>query len=451
MSVSDREAFEAFWRSLSHENLTEAEYLDRILGPKYLPMRLVLPLTLVYVTIFITGIIGNVITCTVIIKNTTMHTTTNYYLFSLAISDLTLLILGLPNELSIFWQQYPWPLGVGLCKIRAFVSEMSSYVSVLTIVAFSLERYLAICHPLRVYAMRAMKRPTRFIFAVWLIALVSALPFAVYTTVNYVEYPPGSGKISLNSAICAMLLPEMPVLPLYELSCFIFFILPLCVIIVLYTRMGLRIRSSAKDHSGAAKASAHWDSKQVQGRKIVVRILSAVVIMFFICWAPFHAQRLLYVYAKEADYYPDLNEWLYILSGCLYYFSTTVNPILYNLMSARYRKAFQKIVFRCRGKVKTAPKPKRQKLAAKNPDLCRFTINQTNGIFGFSSALRDPQGVAKNSIGSTHAHEAEINTPLDKPLLYSKYPNVEELSSFESASSQQKKLQQTMSTASSSL
>lgn len=66
--------------------------------------------------------------------------------------------------------------------------------------------------------------------------------------------------------------------------------------------------------------------------------------MFFICWAPFHAQRLLYVYALEADYYPDLNEWLYILGGFLYYLSTTVNPILYNLMSLKYRKAFKQTV-----------------------------------------------------------------------------------------------------------
>lgn len=94
MSLSENAEFEAFWKALNHENLTEAEYLDRILGPKYLSMRLVIPLTLAYVTIFVTGIVGNVITCTVIIKNTNMHTSTNYYLFSLAVSDLILLLLG---------------------------------------------------------------------------------------------------------------------------------------------------------------------------------------------------------------------------------------------------------------------------------------------------------------------------------------------------------------------
>ena len=37
---------------------------------------------------------------------------------------LVLFFSGLPNELSVFWQQYPWILGLGLCKIRAYISEM---------------------------------------------------------------------------------------------------------------------------------------------------------------------------------------------------------------------------------------------------------------------------------------------------------------------------------------
>ena len=32
--------------------------------------------------------------------------------------------LGLPNDLHVFWQQYPWVLGESLCKIRALISEM---------------------------------------------------------------------------------------------------------------------------------------------------------------------------------------------------------------------------------------------------------------------------------------------------------------------------------------
>ncbi|XP_046737980.1 neuropeptides capa receptor-like [Diprion similis] len=323
----------------SEYNYTESEYLERMLGPKHLSIRIVLPVTFVYVLIFVTGVFGNVATCFVIIRNPVMKTATNYYLFSLAVSDLTLLLLGLPNELSVFWQQYPWPFGLGLCKIRAFVSEMSSYVSVLTIVAFSMERYLAICHPLHLYAMSGLKRPIRFILAAWVVALVCALPFAVYTTVYYVEFPLGSKRHVEDSAICAMLQHNMPPFPLYELSCVIFFLIPMLLILVLYVRMGLKIRNTSLGQS--IEGSVHGETRQVQSRKAIIRMLSAVVVMFFICWVPFHAQRLLYVYARNSAYYAEINEWLYALGGCLYYFSTTVNPILYNLMSAKYRGAFK--------------------------------------------------------------------------------------------------------------
>jgi hypothetical protein len=76
------------------ENESIDEYLLRTLGPKHLPLAVVLPITIIYVTIFVSGLIGNVAVCVVIAGNKSMRTATNYYLFSLAVSDLTLLLLG---------------------------------------------------------------------------------------------------------------------------------------------------------------------------------------------------------------------------------------------------------------------------------------------------------------------------------------------------------------------
>lgn len=71
------------------------------------------------------------------------------------------------------------------------------------------------------------------------------------------------------------------------------------------------------------------------------RFAGAVVITFFICWAPFHAQRVLCEYISTSSEFQRINQWLYPVSGCLYYFSTTINPILYNVMSVKYRNAFK--------------------------------------------------------------------------------------------------------------
>jgi len=75
-------------------NETVEGYLLRTRGPKHLSLNIVLPITVIYVFIFVTGVIGNIAVCLVIVRNNFMHTATNYYLFSLAVSDLTLLLLG---------------------------------------------------------------------------------------------------------------------------------------------------------------------------------------------------------------------------------------------------------------------------------------------------------------------------------------------------------------------
>jgi len=69
-------------------------FLEQSLGRRYRNTAESVALVTVYCVIFLTGIAGNVCTCVVIVRNKRMHTATNYYLFSLAVSDLLTLILG---------------------------------------------------------------------------------------------------------------------------------------------------------------------------------------------------------------------------------------------------------------------------------------------------------------------------------------------------------------------
>nr|ADG27752.1 CAPA receptor variant A [Rhodnius prolixus] len=324
-------------------NVSLEEYLIIVRGPKFLPLKILLPITFTYGILFISGLFGNLAVCIVIAYNKSMHNATNYYLFSLAMSDLVLLLLGLPNDLSVFWQQYPWILGLLVCKLRALVSEMSSYVSVLTIVAFSVERYTAICYPLKSYTTDKLNRVIKVIGTLWLISLGFAAPFAIYTTIDYVDFPPGSGKAVIESAFCAMLKQNVPAdVPLYELSCTLFFICPAVILIFLYVRIGLTIKNNTK-----LRGNVHGELQSIQSKKSIVSMLMAVVVAFFICWAPFHMQRLIYVYMSDYPWYGIVNVWLYYISGIFYYFSATINPILYNLMSLKYRKAFKQTLW-CR-------------------------------------------------------------------------------------------------------
>jgi hypothetical protein len=71
------------------------------------PLYITIPITVIYIIILILGLLGNVTTCIVIIRSRYLHTTTNYYLFSLAVSDLLLLLSGLPAEMHSIWRRYP--------------------------------------------------------------------------------------------------------------------------------------------------------------------------------------------------------------------------------------------------------------------------------------------------------------------------------------------------------
>ncbi len=72
----------------------ELSYLSEIMGPQRQPLEKLVPLTVVYTVMSITGIFGNLSVCCVILRIPSMRSATNYYLFSLAVSDLLILLLG---------------------------------------------------------------------------------------------------------------------------------------------------------------------------------------------------------------------------------------------------------------------------------------------------------------------------------------------------------------------
>lgn len=77
--------------------------------------------------------------------------------------------------------------------------------------------------------------------------------------------------------------------------------------------------------------------------------LVAVVIAFIICYAPFHAQRLItsgLQFQMLARSQRRIITIFYFISGILYYLGSTINPIFYHLFSKKYREACQRTMRR---------------------------------------------------------------------------------------------------------
>ena len=79
-------------------NQTIDEFLLAALGPQQMDNRaLLLLVTIFYAVVFVTGVVGNLSVCLVITRSKSLHSAMNYYLISLALADLILLILGITH------------------------------------------------------------------------------------------------------------------------------------------------------------------------------------------------------------------------------------------------------------------------------------------------------------------------------------------------------------------
>lgn len=148
------------------------------------------------------------------------------------------LLPGLPPELYQLWCRYPYVFGEPFCLFRGFAAEASTNASILTITCFTMERYLAICHPIRTHTMSKLPRVIKIIVAVWITAALCAIPMTIQFGVVIEEF---QGKPVLDTAECTV---KYPLQNAFVLSTLCFFIFPMLVISVLYALIGMQLRTS---------------------------------------------------------------------------------------------------------------------------------------------------------------------------------------------------------------
>ncbi|KAM4826707.1 neuromedin-U receptor 2 [Thomomys bottae] len=316
-------------------NSTE-EYLACLYGPQRSP--LCLPTSAVYSLIFIVGVVGNLLVCLVIFRHQTMKTPTNYYLFSLAVSDLLVLLLGMPLEIYEMWYHYPFLFGPVGCYFKTALFETVCFVSILSVTMVSVERYVAIVHPFQAKLDSTRRRALRILSLIWVSSIIFSLPNTSIHGIKDHHFP--NGSLVPGSATCQVIRPTWIYNLIIQATSFLFYIFPMTLISVLYLLMGLRLK---KDESLEAKemtVNIHRPS-----RKPVTKMLFVLVLVFAVCWAPFHTDRLFFSFVDEwTKSLADVFNLFHVVSGVFFYLSSAVNPIIYNLLSRRFRTAFQNVI-----------------------------------------------------------------------------------------------------------
>lgn len=234
------------------------------------PFALVVPFTFIYVVIFLVGIIGNVSTCIVIARNKSMQNATNSYLFSLACSDLLLLLSGLPPEMYRIWSPDKYIFGEVFCIMQGFFAETSANATVLTITLFTVERYLAICHPFVAQTMSKLSRAIKSIVGIWIISMALAVPQAIQFGLLVEEK---NGEEYTHCTLVKAFTGHA-----FEISTFVIFVVPMLLITILYVMIGIQLRQTKKitSHRGSANNNSNrgGEFKKDPGQKKVIHMLS---------------------------------------------------------------------------------------------------------------------------------------------------------------------------------
>ncbi|XP_034297221.1 neurotensin receptor type 1 [Pantherophis guttatus] len=307
--------------------------------------------TIIYLVLFLLGTVGNSITAYTLVRKKSLQnlqSTVHYHLASLAFSDLLIFLLCMPIELYNFiWVHHPWAFGNDVCKCYYFLRDACTYATSLNIASLSVERYMAICHPFKAKSIMSRSRTKKFISCIWVASFLLAIPMILIMGEIYrIPQDP-------DSLVCTQIVDDSTLKIAIQVNVFISFVFPMAVISVLNTiianQLIIMFKQAAQEHQvctiGGQQTmlSMSMEPGRVQTLKHGVRVLRAVVIAFVVCWLPYHVRRLMYCYISEnqwSDFLYDFYHYFYMLTNILFYVSSAINPVLYNLVSTNFRQIF---------------------------------------------------------------------------------------------------------------
>lgn len=119
------------------------------------------------------GIIGNYLVCCAITRDKTLKTTTNYYVFSLALADLAVCILVLPVAISKdfygYWLFYEW---IWTCPLFIFLDVLLCTVSIYHLATVSILRFFVIQFPFKHAYFKSKRLTLSIIIFIWIVSII---------------------------------------------------------------------------------------------------------------------------------------------------------------------------------------------------------------------------------------------------------------------------------------
>ncbi|XP_041840176.1 somatostatin receptor type 5 isoform X3 [Melanotaenia boesemani] len=272
-------------------------------------------------TVFVVGLTGNTLAIYVVLRYAKMKTVTNIYILNLAVAD-ELYIVGLPFLTTQNVLSY-WPFGSFLCRVVMTADSMNQFTSIFCLTVMSMDRYLAVVHPIRSTKWRHPRVAKVVSAAMWAVSFVVVLPVVIFSDV----------QDTFNS--CNMIWPEPK--DLWSTAFIIYtatvgFFGPLLIICLCYLLIVVKVKSSG--------ARVGFTKRRRSERK-VTRMVVVIVVVFVLCWLPFFIINMvnLVVIIPESS----TTAGIYFFAVILSYVNSCANPLLYGFLSDNFKQSFRKV------------------------------------------------------------------------------------------------------------
>lgn len=241
-----------------------------------------------------------------------LRTKCNFFIISLAISDVLVALIAMPFWLTLQLTQNEWIYDKRLKTFWDCMDILCGTASIMNLTAVSFDRQLAITSPFTYPKILTTRRAVCIICFVWCYAATVSCSVLIQSPEHKWPYPNYLWFVSIVS-----------------------FFLPLVIMLVMYARIYLVARYQAR-RIGRNYAT------DIKAAKTIAVVIGG----FVICWLPFFIVVLSYANEKNVPLsFFNVAKWLEYLNSCL-------NPLIYTCLNRTYRNAFKKLFRRCRSKLK---------------------------------------------------------------------------------------------------
>jgi len=355
-----------------------------------------------YVCIFILGILGNSMFCFIVCTSAGMKTVTNYFLLNLSLADISITLFCTLNQIILFSLGY-FPFGQECCYVISLMQPASIYSGSYTLVAISIERYMSILHPL---TPRLTTRHSKLvILVIWILSLVVCSP-----DMGLIQYKANitqgaqcfvSGDRWWNKYYHMFVLSTQYVIPVI--------IMAYCYAMMAITIWRNKDLVNAEVHS---RAMVERKKQMLKSKQKLVKMLMVVVTLYTlsyfpmnIIWVIFEASGFLNLGAEEG--YSHIFGYIHTVFLFIMLGHSCINPFIYFWTDARVRYGFLNLLGKIPCIRKCLPNDYQQMKRRRTEN--NYTISRHNSRLTQAGSRVFRKNGNVGGLGGGGGGEAEVN------------------------------------------